>query len=66
MGNWDIEKFLLTVKTIELINEPLPSKINPAKDGIFDIPVFHHSLAQTWFAWTQFYTFGPRNITVAT
>jgi len=34
MGNWDIEKFLLTVKSIK---EYFFLKIN--------IPIFHHSLA---------------------
>jgi len=55
MGNWDIEEFLLTVK---LIKKCFFLKINT--------PIFHHSLAQTWFAWTRFYTFGLRDITVTT
>jgi len=39
MGNWDIEKFLLTAKSIE---DYFFLKIN--------IPIFQHSLAQTWHA----------------
>jgi len=39
MGNWDIERFLLTAKSIK---EYFSLKIN--------IPIFHHSLAQTWHA----------------
>ncbi len=34
-------KFLLTG---EFINEKFPLKNNPAKDGIFDFPIFHPSI----------------------
>jgi len=55
--NWQdpIGRTLLTKK---LINERLRHKII--------IPTFQYSLAQTWLAWTQFYTFGLRNITATT
>jgi len=26
------------------VNEKLPFKTDPSKDGIFDIPIFHHSI----------------------
>jgi hypothetical protein len=54
MGNWDIEKLLFIVKSLR---DCFSLRIN--------ISIFQHSLAQTWFAWTQFYTFGPPNITLA-
>jgi len=31
----------------ELLNLKIPHLINPAKDGIFDIPILQYSLAQT-------------------
>jgi len=46
MGKWLNEllvKFILTGKFKVFINERLPLKTNPAKDGIFDFPIFHHS-----------------------
>ena len=47
MGKWLNEllvKFILTGKFKVFINERLPLKTNPAKDGIFDFPIFHHSI----------------------
>ncbi len=35
---------ILTGKFNMLINSSLLLKINPAKDGIFDFPLFHHSI----------------------
>jgi hypothetical protein len=29
-----------------LINEKFPLKTNPAKDGIFDFPIFHYSMCE--------------------
>jgi len=37
-------KFILTQKLKMLLNKKFPLKNNPAKDGIFDIPIFHHSI----------------------
>jgi hypothetical protein len=41
MGQWFVADIRLDL-TGKLISEKLPFKINPAKDGIFDIPLFHH------------------------
>ncbi len=41
MGKWFVGKIEVD---IEAINGKLPFKINPAKDGIFDFPIFHHSI----------------------
>jgi len=37
-------KFIWTGKFKMFVNEKLPFKTNPAKDGIFDFPIFHHSI----------------------
>jgi len=47
LRQWFIGKTLLTTK---LVNEKLVCKIIPANHGIFDIPTFQYSLAQTWHA----------------
>jgi hypothetical protein len=46
LGNWDNGLLvpLLAGLTREFINELFPFKNNPAKDGIFDFPIFHHSI----------------------
>jgi len=47
MGKWYsglLVKFILTGKFKMLINEKFPLKTNPAKDGIFDFPIFHDSI----------------------
>jgi hypothetical protein len=44
MGNWNIGLLAMFILTREVINEIFPFKNNPAKDGIFDFPIFHHSI----------------------
>jgi len=39
--------FDICLSKTEGFDEIIPLKTNPAEDGIFDIPIVHHSLAQT-------------------
>jgi len=44
LEKWDfglLRIFFLTVKLLAFKNDKLPFKTNLAKDGIFDIPLFH-------------------------
>jgi|LGOV01.1.fsa_nt_gb hypothetical protein len=47
MGKWVSGFWAKVALTGKSKNGKLPLEINLAKDGIFDIPIFHRSLAQT-------------------
>jgi len=44
MGKWVIGKIHIDREVQYINKEKLPLKTNPAKDGIFDFPLFHHSI----------------------
>ncbi len=44
MGKWNIANIPLENVVKSMHKKINPLKTNPAKDGIFDFPLFHHSI----------------------